>query len=85
MKNKPQEREFLPNIDTANEEIYRLDCRIAELEEQLAAKPEPTAEPPPAPAQTKAADPFVVGSTPLTGIQRSIAARNLELERKASK
>ena len=41
MKTTKATRDFIPNIDTANEEIDRLNAKIAELEAKAAAKPEP--------------------------------------------
>ena len=69
--NKPTARDFIPNINTANEEIERLDARIAELEGQLAAKPDTTPKVEALKAQAAAPS---VGATQLTGVHRAIHA-----------
>ena len=54
MNKNATKRDFIPNIDTANEEIERLDARIAELEgngTQRSATPK--AEPPKCSPTTK--------------------------------
>lgn len=69
MKTNEPRGEFIPNIDEANEEIDRLNARIKELEAK------PTATEPTKPVQATPT------GTPLTGVQRAIAA-NAKLQRK---
>jgi hypothetical protein len=67
MPNEPKST-FIPNIDTANEEIDRLNARVKELEAK------PTATEPTKPAQAA-----LTGN--LTGVARAIAA-NQKAQRK---
>ena len=65
-------REFIPDINAANEEIQRLDAQIAELK---GAKP-----PKPAEQQPKGS----TSTTPLTGVQRAMAANVQQQKQRAN-
>ncbi|MGC3992061.1 MAG: hypothetical protein QM796_20685 [Chthoniobacteraceae bacterium] len=62
--------EFIPNIDTANEEIERLEKRVAELEAQVAASKKPL----PVAVATTQRSTQTQTERPLFGLQRAIDA-----------
>lgn len=80
MTNETTNHEFICNIDTANEEVERLQAENADLKTKLAAKPAASAAPsttptPSAPrAETTSKPP--IEQPKLTGLARAAAANS---------